>query len=64
MVHGHSRHPRHLIADAEQWQPVAAPARHAYAKPGTYRAHVTVTSSGCDGADVQVGTASARVTIG
>lgn len=40
-----------------------SPARHLYPAKGIYRAHVTVTSSGCDGKDVQVGTASARVTV-
>jgi hypothetical protein len=38
-------------------------ARHLYPAKGIYRAYVTVTSSGCDGKDVQVGTASTRVTV-
>lgn len=41
----------------------ASPARHLYPAKGIYRAYVTVTSSGCDGKDVQVGTASTRVTV-
>ncbi|HWL35858.1 MAG TPA: hypothetical protein VNQ77_06670 [Frankiaceae bacterium] len=38
-------------------------AQHVYPAKGIYRAHVTVTSSGCDGKDVQVSTASTRVTV-
>ena len=53
----------------ESWAPIPsgsnqAPAGHRYASPGTYRVTVTAYSAGCDGSDVQTGSASLTWTWG